>query len=462
MRQERAYSLRRRLLLWLLIPLCTIGVVAVADAYRSARETANEVFDRVLSGSALAIAERVFVNVEGVLEVDVPYVALDMLTSAAQDRVFYRLDGPKGEFITGYKQLILPLPVESSERFSFSDGSFRGSPIRIAAYQGAASTGEETVPYRIAVAETTNARDALTREILLRSALRQGLLIGAAAIIVWFAVTRALVPLSALEAAIGRRNPEDLRPIHHKVPAEVDGLVGKINGFMGRLQVALTALRHFTANASHQLRTPLTIIRTQLALAGRAQTIGDVRSALEACDQAVVDAERTLSQLLLLARIDEAASKALVEQTANLTDIARGETAGHVVAAAKAGFDLGFEGEETVTCRGDPLLLRELIGNLIDNAVKHAKGGRSITVRVQNGGNDAVLQVEDDGEGIPEDRRAAVLQRFVSGGDETAGHSGLGLAIVAEVVKLFEGSIDLMSGEGDRGLAVTIHLQLAT
>ncbi len=456
-----SYSLRRRLLIWLLVPLCTIGVIAVADAYRTARQTANEVFDRVLSGSALAIAERVFVNDEGQLDVDIPYVAFDMLTSAAQDRVFYRLEGPSGEFITGYKQLGLPDPQLGDGRFAFVDSSFRGSPIRVAVYRGAASTGEESISYRIAVAETTNARSALTREILVRSAARQALLIGAAAIIVWIAVTRSLVPLSRLEAAIARRSPSDLRAIRHHVPAEVGGLVQTINGFMERLGTALTALKHFTANASHQIRTPLTIVRTQLALAGRADTMDEAKAALEACDEAVVDAERTLSQLLLLARIDEASSKALAEQTADLADLARSETANHVIAAAEAGFDLGFEGYEAVSCRGDPVLLRELIGNLIDNAVKHAEGGTRITVRVGSGDDWAVLQVDDDGCGIPAKRRPAALGRFVSGSNGSADDSGLGLSIAYEIVRLFAGSIDLLSGEDQRGLRVEIRLPLA-
>lgn len=459
---QNAYSLRRRLLLWLLIPLCTIGVIALADAYRSARQTANEIFDRVLTGSALAIAERVFVNEDGDLDVDIPYVALDMLTSAAQDRVFYRLEGANGRFVTGYDKLTLPnTPDQTSDRFSYSDSVFRGTPIRIALYNGIASTSDAPISFRIAVAETTNARNTLTTELLVRTAIRQALLIGAAAIIVWLAVTRALIPFRRLGEAIDRRSPDDLRPILHHVPAEVSGLVGTINSFMNRLDYALSALRHFTANASHQIRTPLAIMRTHLALAQRANTPEDTKAALDACDRAIVDAERTMSQLLLLARIDEASSQALAEQTANLSNIAKDVVEANIIRATEAGFDLGFEGAHDMACRGEEVLLHELISNLVDNAIKHGTHGDQITVRVLEHDGKPVLQVEDNGAGIRPELQEEVFQRFSGQGAGKSRdlNSGLGLSIVAEIAQLFHGHITLKSRELGKGLSVYVRLQ---
>ena len=232
------YSLRRRLLLWLLIPLGLIALLSLLDSYFNARDTANEAADRVLAGSVLAISERVFVNDDGALEVDIPYVALDMLTSAAQDRVFYRIDGPDDAFVTGYHQLPVPDdPTEEARRdqIRFADSVYKKDKIRIAVMKGAASSGLKSIPFRVSVAETTVARQKLTREILIRSALRQAVLILSAAIIVWIAVTRGLRPLEKLEMAIGRRSPNDLRPIRHHVPQEVNGLVLRINDFMSRL-----------------------------------------------------------------------------------------------------------------------------------------------------------------------------------------------------------------------------------
>ncbi len=462
------YSLRRRLLMFLLVPLCAIGVIALLDAYRTARETANEVFDRVLSGSALAIAERVVVDDDDRLDVDIPYVALEMLTSAAQDRIFYRIDHGDGTLITGYDRLDVPDAVAGHEEpFAFADGTFRGAPIRLASYRGAVSTGDRSIGFRVTIAETTNARQAMAQSILVRTAMRQFLLIFAAAIIVWIAVTRSLRPLGRLEAAIGRRSPADLRPIEHHVPTEVGGLVDRINGFMSRLGSALGALKHFTGNASHQLRTPLTIIRTQLSIASQAETLDGARQAIADCDQAVEDAERTLAQLLLLARVDESSSKADIGQPVDLGAIASSVAETMVVPAAHAGFELGFERAGAVWCVGDEVLLREMISNLIDNAIRHARDGRVIIVRVRAQGDAAIVAVEDDGCGIPTQMRSAVMQRYVTGmGPRTAasgsGNNGLGLAIVNEIAALFHGSVAIAERFGAPGTRVEVQLRAAT
>ncbi|MCR9122664.1 MAG: sensor histidine kinase [Phyllobacteriaceae bacterium] len=455
------HSLRRRLLIMLLVPLCTIGVVALFDTYRTARETANQVFDRVLSGSALAIAERVVINDDDQLDVDIPYVALEMLTSSAQDRVFYRIDHADGTLVTGYQRLSVPdMRAEPGVRFTFADGAFRGEPIRMATYRGTASTGERSVAFRVTIAETTNARQALAQRILLRTALRQFLLIFAAAIIVWVAVTRSLRPLGRLEQAIGRRSPEDLRPIEHNVPQEVGGLVDRINGFMARLDGALSALRHFTGNASHQLRTPLAIVRTQLGIAAQAKTVDEAHNAIADCDQAVADAERTLAQLLLLARVEETTSKA-VTAFVDLDAVARATAESFVLPAARAGFDLAYEGGTPVGCRGDAVLLREMISNLIDNAIRHAKAGASITVAVRTEGDTAVLSVEDDGCGIPAELRTTVMERYRTTAPRQGDVGGLGLAIVNEIAALFEGSVRLVAGARDRGTRVEVRLRAA-
>lgn len=459
------YSLRRRLLLWLLIPLGLIAFLALLDSYFNARETANEAADRVLAGSVLAISERVYVNEEGNLEVDIPYVALDMLTSAAQDRVFYRIDGPGETFVTGYRQLPIPSkrPVgEGLGAIQFSDSRYKNDKVRIAVMEAAASSGIHSIPFRVSVAETTIARQKLTREILIQSALRLALLIASAGVIVWFAVTRSLRPLIKLEAAIGRRSPDDLRPILHHVPQEVDGLVIRINDFMARLSGAIAALKNFTGNASHQIRTPLTIIRTQIALAQRAKNPEEASAALETCNHAISDAERTLSQLMLLARLDEQASEKIKKAEANLAEVARNVTMAWVPEASKAGFDLGFEGEKDLHCKVDAILASELLKNLIDNGLKHAEGGDEITVRVlrheEEGEFWARLEVEDNGPGMANEA-ISLTDRFQTDLASAKG-TGLGLAIVKEIASLFDGRLILSRPESKRGCCICLDFRL--
>ncbi|KEA08452.1 sensor histidine kinase [Agrobacterium rhizogenes] len=456
MRAQSAYSLRRRLLAWLLIATVVIGVVALADTYREALTTANTVSDRVLAGSALAIAERVVVAEDGTLEVDIPYVALEMLTSAAQDRVFYRVDGPPGRFITGYQNLPSIADMKGQAAV-YADHMFGGEPIRLAVLERSASTGINSVPFTVTVAETTIGRTQLTQAILLRSALRLLILILGAAIIVWIAVTVSLRPLYRLGDAIAERSPDDLHPIRQSAPSEVEGLVETVNSFMVRLQSALDALRHFTGNAGHQLRTPLAIIRTQLALSARATSLDEAREAARKGDEAVAHAERILAQLLLMAKVEAAASKEPQSQTTlDLVSLAQRITGDHVPGAGEAGIDLGFEGEGSALIRAEPLLIGELLRNLIENAITYAGRGTEVTVRVEAKGEVVCLDVEDNGPGIPLDKRQSVRQRFARGGGGQAPGMGLGLPIVEEIAGLFGGSLTLGEGPGGKGLKASV------
>lgn len=441
----RTYSLKSQLLFWLLIPLFVISAVALFDAWRSARATADDILDRVLSGSVLAIAERVVVSDNGRLEIDIPYVALEMLTSSAQDRVFYKVARPDGTFITGYEALPVPASMEPElGKIGFADGRFLGSDIRLAVYSGAASTGLASVEFLVAVAETTNARVGLAQSIFLRSALRQAVLLIAAPLVIWFAVTRALRPLYGLRDAIGRRSQDDLRPIIRPVPAEMAGLLDSTNGFLARLRSAVGALRRFTGNASHQLRTPLAIIRTELALAARAQGLEDARRHAGAADRAAQQAGRILAQLLVLARIDEAASKSPDDRITDISAVARAVVSDHVRAADAAGIDLGFEGESEVRARCDEMLATEMIGNLVENAINYAGTGSVVSVRSYSRADAAVIEVADDGPGIDDRMKPAVLERFNRGEAETRDGAGLGLSVVAEIAELYAGTVELL------------------
>jgi two-component system sensor histidine kinase TctE len=449
----RSYSLRRRLVFGLLVALLAIAALAVADSWREAQQTATRVSDRVLAGSILAIAERVIVTEDGTLEVDVPYVALEMLTSSAQDRVFYRVDGPDG-FITGYQQL--PVVPGAGSEIVYDDSAFRGDAIRVGSLQRAASSGVSAIPFTVTVAETTIARSQLAQSLLVQAAVRLAILILAAAVIVWFAVTLSLAPLYRLRNAIGMRTPDDLSAIKQDVPREVEGLVETINSFMTRLDSALGALRHFTGNASHQLRTPMAIMRTQLALASRAKTEDERRAAIAAADSAVEHAERVLAQLLLLARIDEAVSDKLRLDTIDLAALAKAQTAELVPRASVAGIDLGYEGPESAMMRGDAMLLGELLRNLIENAIAYAGQGAEATVAVSADESGVRLSVADTGPGVSAAKLPALRQRFGRERTDKPG-AGLGLAIVEEIAGLFGGTTEVASNAG-QGFRVTIVL----
>lgn len=455
-------SLRGRLLVSLLLPLLSIGVIALVNSYREASAIATSVSDRVLAGSALSIAERVVVTEEGGLDVDIPYAALEMLTSAAQDNVFYRIEGPPGTFITGYQDLPRVEDTDDDgavEEVDFADGEYRGAAIRVAVLRRAGSSGLSAIPFEVTVAETTLARGLLADSILYNAAIRLGLLIAAAVVTALVSVSLSMRPLYRLSESISRRSPSELSRIDDVVPTEVRGLVDTINGFMGRLGKSLEALRHFTGNASHQLRTPLAIVRTQIALARRAETIEQSRAALDDGDQAIVHAERVVAQLMWLARVDEAASQVRDASLVDVAAISRDLTAEMIPHADRVGIDLGYEGEETLLLAIDPTLLGELMRNLLDNALKYSGPNTTVTVRVNRDGDSAVLAVEDTGPGIPEGQRRDLRRRFLRGQKDGTG-SGLGLAIVEEIATLFGGTLSLVAAPGGKGVLAIVEVPL--
>jgi two-component system sensor histidine kinase TctE len=248
----RNRSLRRRLVVWLLTPLFVIFAAMLAESYSSVGRSADKAYDRSLLGSALAIAERV-VAIDGQLEVDLPYVALEMLTSTAQDRVFYKVTGPNDGFITGYRDLPSPPSgLAMDDQPLFHDVTYRGEEVRVVTLSRAIVDRNLSGRFLVQVAETVSGRELLTREILTGAAARQLLLIAVAGLITWFGIGRAFKPLNHLQQAIRRRSPSDLRPLGQDVPKEVRHLVDAINQLMDRLKVNIETMQRFIADASHQ------------------------------------------------------------------------------------------------------------------------------------------------------------------------------------------------------------------
>jgi two-component system sensor histidine kinase TctE len=456
----KPYSLRRRLLLWLLLATAVLGLLALIDTWREALRTAQSVSDRVLVGSALAIAERVTVDESGGLEVDIPYSSLEMLTSTAQDKVFYRVDGPIGSFLTGYKDLAVVAAPPGG--VAFSDGVYGAVGIRSATLMREVSTGEASIRFAVTVAESTRARSALARAILLRSAVRLAVLVLGVATLVWIAVTVALRPLERLGEAIAERSPDDLRPVTANTPEEVEPLVRAINLFMARLKIALDALRNFTGNASHQLRTPLAVVRTQLALIDRSTRPDEAATAREKAKSALERAERVLSHLLVLARVDASAGAAILTPV-DIVAVANEVTGELVPAALARDVDLGFEGVETAEVAADPILLAELLRNLVSNAITYAGRGAVVTVRVLKQSDHHVMEVEDNGPGLSDEQMAAAVQsgrgssrplpQLVKG--QSSG-TGLGLAVAAEISELFKAKLQLTKARSGSGLLALI------
>jgi two-component system, OmpR family, sensor histidine kinase TctE len=292
-------------------------------------------------------------------------------------------------------------------------------------------------------AETLDKRSQLATEIIKGVILPQFVILPLAVVLVWFALSRGIQPLSELQARIRLRESTDLSPIAERdVPEEVAPLVAAINDLLQRLDQSIAAQRHFLADAAHQLKTPLAGLRTQAELAEREidQGHGDPASMKHALRQIALSSQRAahmVNQLLAMARAEDQ-EQALRHQPVNLAELVKETVRDFVPKAMEKRIDLGYEGpasEPAAVLSGQPVLLRELARNLVDNALQYTPPGGTVTARLTTDpfGQVVVLQVEDNGPGIPVAERELVFRPFYRALGTAVDGSGLGLAIVAEI-----------------------------
>ncbi|HLQ20389.1 MAG TPA: sensor histidine kinase N-terminal domain-containing protein [Tabrizicola sp.] len=448
---DRPASLRRTILVWLVLATAAIGVLALLDTRIEALRTARDVSDRVLIGSAMAIAEGVSVDASGGLAITIPFSALDMLSSTAQDQVYYRVDGPGG-LLTGYQDLVAASSPDGQET-ALADATYRGVQIRTATLRRELTTGEGTLPFTVTVAETTRAREALARSILTRSALRIAGLIAGAALVAWTVATYALRPLDRLSRSIAARAPHDLTPIETDAPAELSPVVDALNGFLARLSRAVAALQNFASNANHQIRTPLTVARTQIAVSGKA----NAANALDKADAALIRIERVLEQLLLLARVEATGTRPALAQV-DVAALARGVTADLMPQAVRLGQDLGYDGPDRALALTEEVLLGELLRNLVANALAHCPAETMVTLQLVERPEGLGISVTDTGPPLSDSALADLQSRLRPGQEMRSGTRGLGLHIVAEIAQALGASLQLERASGGKGMAVRVTL----
>ncbi len=454
-------TLRRQVLAWVSIPLSILWLVSAYSSYDIAQRFVNGVYDRALLESALDIGRQVRV-LRGRVYVDLPEIVVQILRSRESGQFFYLVTGPDKEYITGEPDLG-PAQTTPSGQAAYYNDSYRNQPIRVAAIKLPVETEEIHGLVTIQVAETLSPRTDLLREVMLRMALPQTLLAILAGVVLWFAVGRGLAPLSNLRREIEQRSHRDLSALSiAHVPAEVRPLVESTNGLLHRLSTVLSAQQRFIADAAHQLRTPIAGLRTQTELARRQTSPADTEAALAQLQTAAERTTHLVNQLLSLARAEPSTEHPQPMGRLDLSALAREVTTEHVPRALARNIDLGFEGsDEPQPMSGDAFLLREMLGNLIDNAIRYTQPGGHVTVRLRSTRDQLLLSVEDNGLGIPETEREAVLERFhrvLGTGVEGA---GLGLAIVREIVTRHGGEIHMLPGRDNRGTLARVTLPLA-
>jgi two-component system sensor histidine kinase TctE len=449
--------LRNHLLGWLIWPTLALSALGFRASYQRSLDQAHDAYDRTLLGSAMAIAERLSYD-EGRVLVDVPYAALEMLQTGSQDRIFYRvvnLDG--AAFVSGYEDLPAPPARLEADRPRFHDADYRGEPVRMVALVRRVYDPQVRGPILVQVGETMGARELLSRRILLDSALVQLALIAAAALLIAFGVHRGLLPLKRLRDELRARDPDDLSPIDtRQVPREVVPLVDALNVHTQRQRELTELQQRFFANASHQLKTPLAVLRTQSALALRQTDIGAMRELVQRMHDGTEATGRLVQQLLTLARSDP--GLALAREDVDLAQLADEVLLDLVVLARSRRIDLGLDARAAPVVRGERVLLREMVANLVHNALVYTPAGGRVTVHVETDESGAAAMiVEDDGPGIPQAERERVFDRFYRVAGSASEGSGLGLSIVQEVCRRHGVRITLADGTNGRGLRVELR-----
>lgn len=450
----KSFSIRRRILALALALLLAAAVVLIVFIRDYAERAADRAFDRLLAASALTIAGAVQVE-DNTVTVELPFASFGMFSG--RDRVFYAVESPGGGPVTGYEDLSQMLPEMTSAGPVFIDATYRGELVRVASVGRLTSSGGDADWVTIHVAETQSEREALTGEILSNAIVPVVALTLLAIALVWFGIGRMFAPLYQLERELRGRAPDDLSPLEVPVPAEVSQLVSGLNAFMARLGSAMERVTGLVAEAAHEVRTPLASLRAQAEVAMDEQDPEALRARVGRIHQGAVQASQLVSQLLMEATI----SHRLENQETDTTAF------GAVVEDVRQRLDPDQAGRLRVvlpepvaaaSIRGDRVALREMLRNVVDNALIYSEGEVEIGGSIDDGV--LTMAVRDRGPGIAEAEKPLVLERFKRGAASgTRAGSGLGLSIVKRVVEAHRGALRLMDRDGG-GLVVEIDLPL--
>ncbi len=433
-------SLRGRLLLFLLSALLLIGSLGGYGLYQRALAEADRVFDEQLQQTALALRDRSF------LQNTPPYGERE----AAADLVVqvWSLSGVR-VFLS---QRYASLPGLTQPGFSTVDTP--DARWRVFGLQ---------TPFNIIqVAQPLRARELRAARLALRLLAPMALTLPVIGLIVWATVGRALRPLRSLAAQVGARPADRDDPLpSQKLPTEVRPLVAALNDLLARLAALRERERRFIADAAHELRTPLTALRLQLRGLQEASD-QDRRAAAEQLGAGIDRATRLIEQMLALARQDAPALAApRTASTVSLLELAREVVSEMLPAADARAIDLGVSDHAAASVPGDAEALRVLMRNLVDNALRYAPAGSRVDVAIGDSAGLPQIEVIDEGPGIAVAERERVFERFYRMPGTTAGGSGLGLAIVRQIADAHRATVALDSGEGGRGLRVTVRFDRA-
>ena len=430
-------SIRRELLVWLLLGIALAVAAAAVGTYLRARVEANELFDYQLKEMAASLT-------------DAPFAAVPAgagSIGAGSDAMVVQIWDRNGvQLFLSQPRRVLP----QNAQLGFSTVATESGQWRLFSALAAGQV--------VQIAQPMSARRELAASMALRTIMPLLAVLPFLALLIWFTIARGLRPLDQVAVAVARRSPALLTPLPDSdLPREVQPLVGALNGLLSRLRHTLDAQRAFVADAAHELRTPLTAVHLQAQLAERATTDGERAAALAELKAGLERATRLVEQLLTLAREEPGVSGSQAT-TVNLAALAREVIADLAPLAGAKGIDLGLSSASASTVSGDADALHTLISNLVDNAIRYTPAGGKVDVALGNDGGGVALTVRDNGPGIAAEDRERVFDRFYRGsGAGGIRGSGLGLAIVKRIAERHFADLALAPGIDGHGLGVTVR-----
>ncbi len=453
-----AASLRNRLLAWVLLPLAATVAIDAWVGHAGADETASLMQDRLLLGSARVIAEDLRFD-DGVIAAEIPPAAIELFQSGGVDRVYYRVTAPHDDLLIGY----VDLPAIKSGRDggitpAFVDTTMRGEAVRMVVLTQPVVTPGATVPVVVEVAQTRRGHQRMLRGLWLRTVAPLLLVLALATALIVFGLRRGLLPLTRLRERILAREPGTAaKLVAPDAPQELRPLVDALNDVISRLDQYTRSQRLFIENAAHQLRTPLAVLSTQLAAAGRSLDEGSRAESLAAMRQTIGHAARLISQLLTMS-VAESPDRDPANGWIDLDDTVRLALERAALAAQARSIDLGYASDGPARpLRADPVMVREVIANLLDNAIRYTPPSGIVTLHVHHRPDAIELRVEDNGPGIPPEWRERVFERFFRIDNTDDGGAGLGLPIVQQFVHRMGAELRLGDPDHGSGLVVTVR-----
>jgi two-component system, OmpR family, sensor histidine kinase TctE len=453
-------SLSRLLFGWLMLYILPIIFISAVVAYFLADQYANLAYDRALYRKALALSDQI-VNDNGKITINLPQIARDLIEFDEEDDIYFRIIGPSGDLINTNSTLPLAKHLPGYDKHLYYESKLGDDKIRIVVYHLPLDESNINISAKniyVLVGETMQKRHLMTNEIILGMVVPQLIIIVLVSILLFYGIKRGLKPLKKIQSDLKLRDVNDLSPLESALaPEEVKPLLDAFNDLLTKVKHNVSQQQRFISDASHQLKTPLAGLKTQAELAIREKDPEKIKHALSQINQASTNLSHLVTQLLSLSKAEPDGTVFLTLGKIDIVLLAQELTGENVNLAIKKEIDLEFSSNtKSALISGNAILIKELMQNLIDNAIRYTPKGGKVVIGIQSEEHRIDFYVQDNGIGIAPKHQAQIFERFyrVLGTSEEG--CGLGLTIVKEIAERHHATINLISAGENQGARFSV------